>query len=115
MEKTKTRAYILKKIDKTSENSTYQSESQKIYASMACMSSNVESTRRNCGDISQLINSILDLGVTFHMIQEISDFVPGSLLETDKYIKVADGNFFTAKQTGKVQIKCVTIMVTFYS
>ena len=26
-------------------------------------------------------------------------------METDKYIEVADGNFFTAKQTGQVQIK----------
>ena len=32
-------------------------------------------------------------------------FIPGSLVETDKYTKVADGHFVTAKQTGEVQIK----------
>ena len=29
----------------------------------------------------------------------------GLLLETDKYIEVANSNFVTAKQTGKVQIE----------
>ena len=38
------------------------------------------------------------------MVPEISDFILGSLVETDKYIEVADGNFFTAKKTGEVQI-----------
>ena len=41
-EKTKTRAYRKTKIDKTSDNSTDQIEPQKIYTSMACMSSNAE-------------------------------------------------------------------------
>ena len=27
------------------------------------------------------------------------------MVETDKYIKVADGNFVTVKQTGEIQIK----------
>ena len=39
------------------------------------------------------------------MTPEISDFVPGSLVEMEKYIEVADGNLVTAKQTGEVQIK----------
>ena len=39
------------------------------------------------------------------MTPEISNFIPGSLEETDKYIEVSDGNFFTAKQTGEIQIK----------
>ena len=39
------------------------------------------------------------------MTQEISDFIPGSLMETDKYIRISDGNFFTEKQTGQVQIE----------
>ena len=59
---------------------------------MAHMSSNAESPRRNYGDSSQLTNWILDLGVTCHITSEISDFIPGSLVKTDKYIKVADGN-----------------------
>ena len=46
MEKSKTRAKILTKIDKMSENSTYQSESQKIYASIACIYYNAEIPRR---------------------------------------------------------------------
>ena len=32
-------------------------------------------------------------------------FYTGIILETDKYTKVADGHFFTAKQTGEFQIK----------
>ena len=32
-------------------------------------------------------------------------FIPVSLVETDKYIKVADGHFFIAKQTGEVWIE----------
>ena len=39
------------------------------------------------------------------MTPEISDFIPVLLVETDKYIEFADGNFFTAKQTGVVPIK----------
>ena len=39
------------------------------------------------------------------MTPEVSDFVPGSLEYTDKYIKVADGYHVTAKQKGQVQIR----------
>ena len=39
------------------------------------------------------------------MTTEISDFILGSLVETDKCIQVAGGNFVTEKQTGKVQIE----------
>ena len=39
------------------------------------------------------------------MTPGISSFVPGSLVEKDKYIKFADGNFVTAKQTLQVQIE----------
>ena len=65
---------------------------------MAQMSSNVEIPRRYFGDISQLTNWILDSGVTGHLPPEISDFVPGLLVETDKYIEFAHGHFITAKQ-----------------
>ena len=67
---------------------------------MACMSSNIEITRRSFGDSSQMTNCILDSGATCHNTTEISDFAPGSLLKTNKYIEVAYGNFVTAKQTG---------------
>ena len=72
---------------------------------MEHMPSNVEIPKRYFGDSSQLTNWILDSGETCHMTPEISDFLPGSLVEMEKYIEVADGNFFTQKQTGGVQIK----------
>ena len=71
---------------------------------MALMYSNVESSRRNYGYRSQLTNWNLDSGATCRMIADISDFIPGLLMETDKYIKVPDGHFITSKQTGQVQI-----------
>ena len=77
---------------------------------MARMFSNAERPRSDFGDSLQLTNLILDSGVTFHMTPEISEFIPSSLLETDKYIDVVDSNFVKEKQTGEVQIKCVTIM-----
>ena len=39
------------------------------------------------------------------MTPEISDFIPGSLEYTDKYIEVADGHHITAKQKGSVRIQ----------
>ena len=51
----------------------------------------------------------LDSGATFHKAPEVSDFIPGSLEDTDKYIEVADGHHVTAKQKGQVRIKCATI------
>ena len=38
------------------------------------------------GDSSQLTNWILDLGATCHMTPEVSDFIPVTLEDTDKYI-----------------------------
>ena len=43
------------------------------------------------------------------MTPEVSDFIPGSLEDTDKYIEVTDGHHVTAKKKGQVQIKCATI------
>ena len=39
------------------------------------------------------------------MTPEVSDFIPGSLEDTDKYIEVSDGHHVTAKQKGQVRIK----------
>ena len=39
------------------------------------------------------------------MTPEVSDFIPGSLEDTDKSIEVADRNDIMAKQKGWVQIK----------
>ena len=38
------------------------------------------------------------------MTPEASDFIPGTLEDTDKYIEVADGHHVTAKQKVQVQI-----------
>ena len=39
------------------------------------------------------------------MTPEVSDFIPGSLEDTDKYIEVADGHHLTKKQKGQVRIQ----------
>ena len=39
------------------------------------------------------------------MTPEVSDFITGSLEDTDKYIEVADRHHVTAKQKGQVRIK----------
>ena len=70
----------------------------KIYASMARMSSDDERKSVKYGDSSQLTNWTLDSGATCHMTPELSDFIPGSLEDTYKYIEVADGHHVTAKQ-----------------
>ena len=63
---------------------------------MARMSNDDVSKSKDYGDSSQLINWILDSGATCHMTPEVTDFIPGSLEDTDKYIEVADGNHVTA-------------------
>ena len=57
---------------------------------MAHMYSNEESPTRYFGDILQLINWLLDAYATCHMTTYISDFILDSLVETYKYIEVAD-------------------------
>ena len=74
------------------------SVTKNIYASMAQMSSNDERSSENYGDSSQLTNWILDSGATWHMTQEVSSFITGSLEDTDKYIEVVDGHHVMAKQ-----------------
>ena len=74
----------------------------KIYVSMARMSSNDKRSSDNYGDISQFTNWILDSGATCHMTPEVSDFIPGTLEDTDKCIEVADGHHVTVKQKGQV-------------
>ena len=50
------------------------------------MYDNYESPSRDFGDSSQLTNLILDSGATCHMTPNVSDFIPGSLEDTDKHI-----------------------------
>ena len=56
------------------------------------------------GYSSQLTNWILDSGATWHMMPEVSNFIPGASEDTNKYIEVADGHHETAKQKGQVNI-----------
>ena len=72
---------------------------------MARMSGNDECPSENFGNSLQFTNWILDSGATCHLTTEVSDFIPGSLEDTDKYIEVEDGNHVTAKQKGQVRIK----------
>ena len=72
---------------------------------MAKMSSNDEHKSEMYCDSSQLTNCILDSVATCYMTPAVSDLIPGSLEETDKYIEVADRHHVTAKQKGLVQIK----------
>ena len=77
----------------------------KVYASMARMSNDDVSKNKDYGNISQLTNRILYSGATCHMTPEVTDFIPGSLEDTDKFIEVADGHQVTAKQKGSVCIQ----------
>ena len=38
------------------------------------------------------------------MTPKVSDFIPGSLEDTDKNIEVVDGNHATAKQKGQIKM-----------
>ena len=90
-------------------NNGKENNDHKIYASMARMYSNNERKNVKYGDSLQLTNWILDLGETCHMTPEVSDFIPGTLEDTDKCIEVADGHHVTAKKKVKYKYKCVTI------
>ena len=48
-------------------------------------------------------NWILDSGATCHTTPQVSDFIPGLLEDTDKYIEAADGHYVTVKQKEKDQ------------
>ena len=77
-------------------------DDHKVYASMAQMSSDDERKIVNYGDSLQLTNWILDSGSTCHMTPEVTDFIPGSLEDTDKFVEVADGHHVTAGKKGSV-------------
>ena len=76
---------------------------------MAQMSYHYKSSSRYFGERLQLTNCILGSVATCHITPQVSDFIPGSLDDTDKYIEVADGNHVTAKQKVQVQIKICDI------
>ena len=68
---------------------------------MVRMSGNDKCPSRNFGDSSQLTNCILGSVETCHMTLEVSDFIPGSLEDTDKHIEVSDRHHVTAQQNVK--------------
>ena len=72
---------------------------------MARMYSDEKRGSKEYGDSSQLTNWILDSGDTCHITPEVTDFIPGSLEDTDKFIEFADGHHITAKQKGSVRIQ----------
>ena len=65
-------------------NNGKDNNDHKIYPSMARMSSDNECKSGEYGDSSKLTNWILDSGATCHMTTEVTDFIPGSLEDTDK-------------------------------
>ena len=56
---------------------------------MAHMSDNDECPGRTFGDSYQFTNFILDSGATYNMVPAVSDFITGSLENTDNNIEVA--------------------------
>ena len=77
----------------------------KVYASMARMSNYDVRENKDYGNSSQLTIWILDSGAMCHMTPEVTDLIPGSLEDTDKFIEVVDGHHVTAKQKGSVRIQ----------
>ena len=86
-------------------NNSKDDNDNKIYASMARISSDDKRENKEYGDILQLTNWILDSGATWNMTPEVTDFITGSLEDMDKFIEVADGHHVTAKQKGSVRIQ----------
>ena len=92
----------------------------KVYASMAQMSTDDKRESKDYGESSQLTNWILDSRAMCHMTPEVTDFIPGSLEDTDKFIEVVDGHHVTAKQKGSVRIQMCddngkTFVATLYN
>ena len=77
----------------------------KVYASMARMSSDDKRKSKDYGESSQLTNWSFYSGATCHMTPEVTDFIPVSLEDTDRFIEDADGHHVTAKQKGSVRIQ----------
>ena len=96
-EKRRKQVCFNEKVNRACENGK-DNDDHKIYASMARMSIDDERKSGKYGDSLQLTNCILDSGATFYMTPEVTDFIPGSLEDTDKFIEVADGYHVTAKR-----------------
>ena len=72
---------------------------------MTRMSSDDKRESKDYGDSFQWTYWILDSGITCHMAPEVTDFIPGSLEDTDRFIEVADKHHVMVKQKGSVRIQ----------
>ena len=81
----------------------------KIYTYMARMSSDEEREIKEYGDSLQLTNWILDSGEMCHMTPEVTEFIPGSLEDTENSLKLRTD--IKSRRNKKVQYlyKCATI------
>ena len=77
----------------------------KRYASMARMYGKDESSSRYFGHSLQLTNWILDSGAMCNMKPQVSDFIPGSLEDKNKKLKLRMDTTLRRSKNGKVQIK----------
>ena len=75
---------------------------------MAQMSNDDVRENKDYGDSSQLTNWIWDSVATCHMTPEVTDFIPESLEDTDKFIEVADGHHVTTKKKDQYAYKFST-------
>ena len=87
---------------------------------MARMSNDEKHKSVKYGDSSQLTNWILDSGATCNMTPEVTDFIPVSLEDTDKYIEVVDGHHVTSNKKGSARIQMCddnekTFIATLYT
>ena len=92
----------------------------KVYTSMAPMSNDAKRKIKDYDDSSQLTNCILDSGDTCNMTPAVTEFIPVSLEDTDKFIEVADEHNVTAKQKGSLLIQMCddngkTFVATLYN
>ena len=101
----------LQKDSENDDNDNYQKIYMHLWHKFLVMTKVLvgEFSIRDFGDSLQLTNWVLYSGSTCHMTPQVSYFIPRLLEDTDKYIEVADGHHFTAKQKGQVKIKCATI------
>ena len=76
---------LMKQVNRACDKGENNSD-QKICTYIARMYSNKDCPSGNFGDSSQWTNWILDSGAMRHMTPEVSDFIPGSLEDTDKRI-----------------------------
>ena len=74
------------------------------------MSSDDKRKNLKYGDSSQLTNWILDSEATYHMAPEVTDFIPGTLEDTDYTLKLWTD--ITSRRNKKVKYEYKCAMIT---